>query len=292
MGRPTQPCTRMPPACASTVRWAAANSSGSSFSARSRPLACGSCSSVRPAWVRLKATAGWAAAIRSSWVTQWPSSVASERRNLRRAGVLKNRSATSTRVPVAPAAAWIARSPPSASMVQALSACAVREVMLTAATEAIEASASPRKPSEPTASRSASEAILLVACRASASGSSARGMPPPSSVTTMRLMPPPSSRTSIRVAPASSAFSTSSLTTEAGRSTTSPAAIWLTSRSGSAAMRRGGGAGGSDRSAAAEGGAFIGAIIGSGHRLPGLAPGVFPAWCGRRARWRALAAHV
>ena len=35
------------------------------------------------------------------------------------------------------------------------------------------------------------------------------------------------SGTEIRVAPASSAFSTSSLTTEAGRSTTSPAAIWL-----------------------------------------------------------------
>src|SRR5690606_40905610 len=34
------------------------------------------------------------------------------------------------------------------------------------------------------------------------------------------------------LAPASRAFSTSSLTTEAGRSTTSPAAIWLTRMSG------------------------------------------------------------
>ena len=37
----------------------------------------------------------------------------------------------------------------------------------------------------------------------------------------------------MRVEPASSALSTSSLTTEAGRSTTSPAAIWLRTTSGS-----------------------------------------------------------
>src|SRR5256714_1295387 len=40
-----------------------------------------------------------------------------------------------------------------------------------------------------------------------------------------------------RRAPASSAFSTSSLTTDAGRSTTSPAAIWLTRLSSSRAIR-------------------------------------------------------
>ena len=39
--------------------------------------------------------------------------------------------------------------------------------------------------------------------------------------------PPPSVRTSMRRAPASSAFSTSSLTADAGRSTTSPAAMRL-----------------------------------------------------------------
>ena len=37
----------------------------------------------------------------------------------------------------------------------------------------------------------------------------------------------------MRVAPASKLFSTSSLTTDAGRSTTSPAAIWLANRAGS-----------------------------------------------------------
>ena len=43
--------------------------------------------------------------------------------------------------------------------------------------------------------------------------------------------PPRSSSTSMREAPASREFSTSSLITEAGRSITSPAAIWLMSSS-------------------------------------------------------------
>src|SRR5688500_17428252 len=51
-------------------------------------------------------------------------------------------------------------------------------------------------------------------------------MPLPSSATHMSVRPPSCTVTSTVVAPASSAFSTSSLTTDAGRSTTSPAAIW------------------------------------------------------------------
>src|SRR5712692_7965899 len=50
-------------------------------------------------------------------------------------------------------------------------------------------------------------------------------MPDPSSRTRMRVTPPPSISTSMREALASSAFSTNSLTAEAGRATTSPAAI-------------------------------------------------------------------
>jgi hypothetical protein len=60
----------------------------------------------------------------------------------------------------------------------------------------------------------------------------------PSSSTEIRRTPPASSRTVTWVAPASSALSTSSRTTEAGRSTTSPAAIWLTSSSGSSRIGR------------------------------------------------------
>jgi hypothetical protein len=50
--------------------------------------------------------------------------------------------------------------------------------------------------------------------------------------------PPASSRNVICVAPASRALSSSSRTTEAGRSTTSPAAIWLMSSSGSSRIGR------------------------------------------------------
>ena len=59
----------------------------------------------------------------------------------------------------------------------------------------------------------------------------------PSSSTRISRLPPYSTVTAMRVAPASMAFSTSSLTTEAGRSTTSPAAIWLARSSGSWRMR-------------------------------------------------------
>jgi hypothetical protein len=111
------------------------------------------------------------------------------------------------------------------------------------AIELMAASASPRKPMVPTASRSCSEAILLVAWRLRATGSSSRGMPKPSSSTRISRTPPASSRTVTWVAPASSALSTSSRTTEAGRSTTSPAAIWLISSSGSSRMGRRGGEG-------------------------------------------------
>ena len=69
------------------------------------------------------------------------------------------------------------------------------------------------------------------------------GMPLPSSSTAIRRTPPASRRTVIWVAPASRALSTSSRTAEAGRSTTSPAAIWLMSSSGRSRMgRRGAGA--------------------------------------------------
>ncbi|MNZ97236.1 hypothetical protein D3C78_1164620 [compost metagenome] len=94
------------------------------------------------------------------------------------------------------------------------------------------ARASPRKPMVTTVSRSCRSAILLVAWRRKATGNSSRGMPTPSSSTVISRTPPASRRRVICVAPASSALSTSSRTTEAGRSTTSPAAIWLMSSSG------------------------------------------------------------
>src|SRR5581483_11748693 len=99
-------------------------------------------------------------------------------------------------------------------------------------TEAIEGSASPRNPSVTIAARSSARRILLVAWRSSASRASSGAIPSPSSSTRTCFLPPSSTWIAIRVAPASIAFSTSSLTTEAGRSTTSPAAIWLARSSG------------------------------------------------------------
>src|SRR5262249_21779458 len=52
-------------------------------------------------------------------------------------------------------------------------------------------------------------------------------MPQPLSVMRIERRPPDSTSTRISVAPASSEFSSNSLTTDAGRSTTSPAAILL-----------------------------------------------------------------
>jgi len=86
-------------------------------------------------------------------------------------------------------------------------------------------SASPRKPSVAMASRSASVSSFDVAWRRSARSTSSAVIPIPSSVTRMSWRPASFSSTVTARAPASIAFSTSSLTTEAGRSTTSPAAI-------------------------------------------------------------------
>src|SRR5947209_6171534 len=56
---------------------------------------------------------------------------------------------------------------------------------------------------------------------------SSRTMPQPLSVIWMSFFPPASTLILMRVAAASREFSNISLTTDAGRSTTSPAAIWL-----------------------------------------------------------------
>ena len=149
-------------------------------------------------------------------------------RNLSRAGVAKNRSRTSTRVPSPSAPGFTAAfSPASTVIAQACGSPACRVVMVSRATAPIEGSASPRKPSVRMSSRSSSGSFE-VAWRSTASARSSRVMPAPSSLTRISLRPPPSVTTSMRVAPASSAFSTSSLTTLAGRSTTSPAAMRLT----------------------------------------------------------------
>ena len=93
----------------------------------------------------------------------------------------------------------------------------------------MEGNASPRKPMVMTDSMSLAVRILLVAWLKTLSLASSSLMPEPLSLTSMRSRPPSAISTSMRVAPASRAFSESSFTTEAGRSTTSPAATcWAT----------------------------------------------------------------
>ena len=79
---------------------------------------------------------------------------------------------------------------------------------------------------------SSTEVILLVAWRSNASRASMGDMPHPSSTIWMRSLPPSRKLTFTVRAPASMAFSIISFTTEAGRLTTSPAAIWLATTSG------------------------------------------------------------
>ena len=149
-------------------------------------------------------------------------------RNLRRAGVAKNRSSTSTWVPAAPAQGTGSPTlPPSTRSCQAPDAPGGREIRQSRAAAPIEGSASPRKP-RVAMRTSVSSLSLEVQCRCTASSKPSGVMPLPSSVTTMRAMPPASRRTAMRRAPASIAFSTSSLTAAAGRSITSPAAMRLT----------------------------------------------------------------
>ncbi len=94
-------------------------------------------------------------------------------------------------------------------------------------------------PSCATRSRSSSEATLLVAWRCQRERQlirrRCRGRRRRRGCAASRRRPAAPRCAS---APASTAFSTSSLTTEAGRSITSPAAIWLISASGSSAIGR------------------------------------------------------
>ena len=92
-------------------------------------------------------------------------------------------------------------------------------------TEAIDGRASPRKPSVLIRNKSAESLILLVACRRKAKATSSFSKPKPLSMTSINRKPASSTLIIILLLPASIEFSTNSLTTLAGRSTTSPAAI-------------------------------------------------------------------
>ena len=243
-----QPATRTPCSTRSTASRRSVVSQPHRAAMRwRRSAAAGAVRAARPPLVTRNWAAGWASA---SWPTVRrvaASSVAGAFKNLRRAGVLKKRSCTSTLVPTSAGtpSRW-ATTPPSPPSRRPSGAPPARLVTVKRETAQIAASASPRKPSVAIASRSSSRASLEVAWRSSASGSSSAVMPWPSSETRINAAPP-SRRSTVTVrAPASRAFSTSSFTADAGRSTTSPAAILFTSESGSRriliTIRRGGAA--------------------------------------------------
>ena len=78
---------------------------------------------------------------------------------------------------------------------------------------------------------------MLVACRVKAMPASSGLMPQPSSLIFMYVAPPLLNSTVTLDAPASKEFSISSFITDAGRSTTSPAAIISATSGGRMLMR-------------------------------------------------------
>src|SRR6202789_3391309 len=168
----------------------------------------------------------------------WESSVCSDLRNLRRAGVLKKRSRRVMVVPTGrPASSTRRMLPPAISTRVPEGSSATRVSRVRRETLAIDGRAAPRKPRVAMESRSPEVRSLEVAWRSKARRASSATMPWPLSLMRMSLRPPASTSMRMRVAPASREFSRSSLTTEAGRSTTSPAAIWFATTSERMRMR-------------------------------------------------------
>ncbi len=229
-GGAIRPETANGPSLRSTSRSRPARSKPQSAPTRSRSVrARGAPRTVRPLCETRKWTSRCASAMASSRRAAAATSLGALLRNLRRAGVLKKRSCASTVVPAGAATSSFSFTvPPSPRTSVPVSAPRGHESSEKRVTAQMAGSASPRKPSVVMASRSSSAASLEVAWRRRARSTSSLDMPMPSSVTRISARPASRRSTVTWVASASSAFSTSSLATEAGRSTTSPAAILLT----------------------------------------------------------------
>ena len=121
---------------------------------------------VREPFVSVNPTCGLAMARRLTTSLIAMLSERSDLRNFRRAGVAKNKSRTSTRVPCRPkrgAGRGSCFAPPSTRNSHALSSASVCEVRDSRATEPIDGSASPRNPMVPIFSKSESSASFDVA---------------------------------------------------------------------------------------------------------------------------------
>ena len=165
------------------------------------------------------------------------SSVALVLRNLRRAGTLKNRFSTMKLHPTGQATgSWPTTREPEIDRWVPMSRPSSRVLSSTCATAAIDASASPLNPMVCRANKSSALRIFDVAWRSNARRASVSDMPVPLSITCIDVRPASTTSTLMAVAPASTAFSTNSFITEAGRCITSPAAIWFATESGSNCM--------------------------------------------------------
>ena len=244
VGRPAKPDSRRPSLPARISSASAMNSGPMILPSRcSSPAppadSAGSFSPARSPVVSVKATAGWAMASRFTTSEMAPFSARSLFMNFSRAGVAENRSATSMRVPRFSAAGRMGCFSPRSKSSASPSPPSRRVSIMSRATEPMDGSASPRKPKVTILVRS-SAGSLEVAWRSTHNARSPRSMPQPSSVTRISDNPPAAVTMSMARAPASTAFSASSFTTEAGRSMTSPAAMRLTVSGGSWRIGMGG----------------------------------------------------
>ena len=199
-----------------------------------RPSTGGVSITVRPPERSEKPVSGRASASSVTASATCDASVDAERRNLRRAGSVPNRSRTSTVVPRGWPTSRRWRRRPWAHLDLRPGRPRPRPASAAPARRRPRSTAAPRRGSR--GSRSAAGPRARAAWRWRGARARARRrpalMPWPSSRTRTSVVPPSSISTWTLRAPASSAFSTSSLTTDAGRSTTSPAAILLTRSSG------------------------------------------------------------
>ncbi len=208
----------------------------------SMPILCSSAPpiswcSTTSLWVMVNSIWVFTSARRSNSCIILLSSTESFFRNLRRAGTLKNRFFTIMFDPGAHASGcWLSTLEPFINRRVPMESPCRMVRRSTWAIAAIEARASPRNPIVWRENRSDASDIFDVEWRSKARRASVADIPQPLSTTCIKVRPASFNIICILVAPASTAFSTSSFTTEAGRCMTSPAAIWLATESGSSFM--------------------------------------------------------
>ena len=176
----------------------------------------------------LKLTSGCAMATLWNSSMMWRISTWSDFKKLRLAGTLKNKFLIANWVPSGQATGETSPvSLPLNTTFVPISEPTSLVLSSTWATAAIDARASPLNPLVTRASKSSAVEILDVACLLKQSLASSSLIPFPLSTTWIKVRPASTTTTAISEAPASTQFSITSLTTEAGRPTTSPAAIWF-----------------------------------------------------------------